>query len=190
MVVRFFWIVILLEIIEIAAVLLLGSVFGYARIFALLALLSLSGLVLLRLSPKLTAPRRGKHSSPDERILFNFGALLITVPGFLSTLAGIPLLFRSGRLFCRRFVAAELVPKLPVPMQIFASYFGLGVPPRSGETAGSSRTWNPYGTTETSQDQVVEDNDPDVATAYNGDLSPERPASDDDEIIDVDYTQR
>ena len=138
MVVRFFWIVILLEIIEIAAVLLLGSVFGYARIFALLALLSLSGLVLLRLSPKLTAPRRGRHSSPDERILFNFGALLITVPGFLSTLAGIPLLFRSGRLFCRRFVAAELVPKLPVPMQIFASYFG-HLPP-----VGRDRRLEPY----------------------------------------------
>ena len=59
-----------------------------------------------------------------------------------------------------------------------------------GADSGPGRAWNPYGASETSQDEVVEDDDFDAATAYNGDLSSGGAAPEDDEIIDVDYTVR
>ena len=187
MVIRYFWIV---PFLEIAAVVLLGAAFGYGRIIALLAILSLAGLLLFRLAPVLTAPRRGKPLSPDERFLFKFGAVLIMVPGFLSTLAGIPLLFRPGRRLFRRLFETKLAPNLPTPLRIFASFLGFGASEPGGAESGPGRAWNPYGATETSQDEVVEDDDPDAATAYNGDLSSRGSAPGDDEIIDVDYTVR
>ncbi len=185
MVIRYFWVVPFLEVI---AVFLLGAVFGYGRIIALLAILSLAGLILFRLAPVLTAPRRGKPYSPDDGFLFTFGAVLIMLPGFLSTLAGAPLLFRSGRRLYRRFFETKLAPNLPMPLRIFASFFGVGASAPPG--GGSGRAWNPYGASETSQDEVVEDDDLDAAAAYNGDLSSGGAVSEDDEIIDVDYTVR
>ncbi|MBO7726818.1 MAG: FxsA family protein [Thermoguttaceae bacterium] len=185
MVIRYFWIISLLEI---AAVVLLGVEFGFGRIVAALILLFLVGLILFRLSPSLTTRRDGTSLPPDERLLFKLGTILIMAPGFLTTLAGIPLLFRPGRALYRRFLEKKLVPNLPDPVRLFVSFFGLGgSAPQDAET-GSNRTWNPYGPTETSQDEVVEDDDPDTADAYNGDISSGNSTPDDDDIIDVDYT--
>ncbi|MBR2693171.1 MAG: FxsA family protein [Thermoguttaceae bacterium] len=187
MVIRYFWVVPFLEVI---AVFLLGAVFGFGRTVALLAILSLAGLILFRLAPALTTPRPGKPYSPDDAFLFKVGAFLIMVPGFLSTLAGATLLFRPGRRLCRLLFETKLAPNLPMPLRILASFFGFGASAAPGADSGPGRAWNPYGASETSQDEVVEDDDFDAATAYNGDLSSGGAAPEDDEIIDVDYTVR
>ena len=67
--------------------------------------------------------------------------------------------------------------------------FGID-PASTGESAfRSNRTWNPYGAGETCEGEIIEEDDPDTSTAYNGDIAPGR-SEPDDEIIDVDYTVR
>ncbi|MCR5360160.1 MAG: FxsA family protein [Thermoguttaceae bacterium] len=190
-----FLIFVALPCLELLTFVFLGEAFGYERIFALIAIMSLTGIILFRLVPRPFGYRPGETVPPLDGILYRFGAILLIVPGLITGFAGIPLLFRSGRALYLRWFGRKYCPNgpadLPMPLRLLALFFGVNSfePPRQA-SSGGGRAWNPYGANETDEEAVVEDEDPDAASAYNGDLSPDAASKTDDEIIDVDYTVR
>ncbi|MGI5831693.1 MAG: FxsA family protein [Thermoguttaceae bacterium] len=194
-----FLIFILLPCLELILFAILGEVFGSSRTFAAAAALSLLGIVLFRLRRVGPGSRLARGVPPVlDSIIYRLGTVLLIIPGFLTGLAGLFLLFPPGRTVAyRRFLKKHSLNglnSLPMSARLIALLFGVnpfGV--FRGSDSGSARdgrTWNPYGHAETPSDGAVDDED--AATAYNSNIS--HPAFDeddrDDDIIDVDYTVR
>ena len=181
------WIFFIIPCLELIATVILGEAIGFSRTAALLAILTVAGIILFRLSPRLVAPGRPPYRA--HLFLFRLGTLLMICPGVLTGLFGLQLLFSPVRTLYLRLFGEEFYPKLPPLFQFAAAVFGID-PASTGESAfRSNRTWNPYGAGETCEGEIIEDDDPDTSTAYNGDIAPGR-SEPDDEIIDVDYTVR
>lgn len=193
---------------ELITFIVFGTLFTYRRVFALTILISILAILFSQFRRgKPIRPAKGL-SPPIDTFIRRIGVILLIIPGLLTDLAGFFLLFRPGRSlcykwFCRRYCPGG-VSNLPLGVRLAAHLFGL-VPEQEGGYADPShsesgegasrpsspgRAWNPYGRTETSADEVVEDHDPDIATAYNGDISHQAASHPDEEIIDVDFTVR
>ena len=189
---------------ELITILVLGSLFSFQRVLALTILISVLAILFSQFRRRRPV-RPAKGLSPQtDLFLRRIALILLIIPGLLTDLMGFILLWRPGRAFCCKCFCRRYCPNgasdIPLGLRLAARLFGLAPgagsaysEPETG-TAGSSsrRTWNPFGRTETAADVVVEDADPDAATAYDGDISHRSPAGGnaDEEIIDVDYTVR
>ena len=182
------WIFVIAPCLELIAAVILGEAVGYSRTFALLAILTLAGIILFRLSPRLVAPGRPPYRA--HLFLFRLGTVLMICPGVLTGFVGLLLLLPPVRTLSIRLFGEEFYPKLPPLFQFAAAMFGMDPASAGEDAARSSRAWNPYGANETYGDEIIEDDDSDTSTAYNGDIASGRSGSEDDEIIDVDYTVR
>lgn len=188
---------------ELITILLLGSLFTFQRVLALTILISILAILFSQFRRRRPVRPAKGLSPPADLFLRRIALILLIVPGLLTDLAGFILLWRPGRSLCYKWFCRRYCPNgasdIPLGLRLAARLFGLAPgggaysEPETGAPGSSPhRTWNPFGRTETTADQVVEDADPDAATAYNGDISHRSPAgeSPDEEIIDVDYTVR
>ena len=182
------WIFFIVPCLELIATVILGEAIGFSRTAALLAILTVAGIILFRLSPRLVAS--GKPPYRAHLFLFRFGTFLMICPGVLTGLLGLLLLFPPVRTLCIRLFGEEFYPKLPPLFQFMAAMFGVDPASMREGASRSNRTWNPYGAGETYEGEIIEEDDPDASTAYNGDITPGSSVPEDDEIIDVDYTVR
>ena len=175
-----FFIFVIFPLTEIILYTAVGRVLDGEKVLALTIFTSILGIILFRLRHyrKDGKVLFGSASFVPSRInpyLFTLGTLLLIIPGFLTDLLGIMLIIPAGRsLFykiCLRYFR-EHRASIPFPLNLLPFLFGINVF-EDAETG----SW--------------EETEPETGP-YNGDIShPDRNSgSEDDDIIDVEFTER